>query len=581
MRTVYVIALLTLSVAPRARCADTEFDRYIWQTPRTSDPARASAPMIDELRSEIQKVLDAGPLAPLRAVYADLLQDPYFLYWQPGRIITTLSAAYPHLTPGQQAAVRRYVRAELDDPRRAPWCAKGFLPPDQGARRELHTFNQPLGWDRYWGMWGRHKPVMGSFYGLWLYADRTGDWDAIKADYPDIVRLYQARRDQCDIYGTMGAPIAMARIARHMGDDATAKSAEQDAHAALELGKDIVKVEDRAKRYWKERYEPRQRRLVYNGWIVLDLCPEVGRFVHDQVKDDVLARHADALRRYPLFWLREVPYWSRWTGDEGLGIPTELMGMIVPVERWVADAPPARLASYTKSAPICLGDCYWIEMLINAIESTGNTQWVDLKDAPTVDAQLGDFEAQADVGTVEPPGSATFDKSTGQYRITSAGANIWGAHDDFHFVYRKSAGDVVLLTADIAWVGQGKNAHRKAGCMIRQSLDPDSPYADIMIHGDGLISLQYRESKGGQTKEIKSETKAPAAIRLERRGDTFTAFVAPKKDGKPGEFHSVGSIKLALGEPAYAGLAVSSHEPKDQETAVFTRVAVESLGKGK
>jgi hypothetical protein len=49
--------------------------------------------------------------------------------------------------------------------------------------------------------------------------------------------------------------------------------------------------------------------------------------------------------------------------------------MVVPVQRWVAEVPADQLISYTRSTPICVGDCYWIEMLVNAIESTGKTRW--------------------------------------------------------------------------------------------------------------------------------------------------------------------------------------------------------------
>jgi len=105
----------------------------------------------------------------------------------------------------------------------------------------------------------------------------------------------------------------------------------------------------------------------------------VGRYLADHVQEPVLERHREGLKMYPLFWLREVPYNSRWTGDEGLGIPTELMGMIVPVERWVANASPDTLKLYTRSAPICIGDCYWIEGLINAIEATGKTEWIEVR----------------------------------------------------------------------------------------------------------------------------------------------------------------------------------------------------------
>jgi hypothetical protein len=224
-------------------------------------------------------------------------------------------------------------------------------------------------------MWGKRKPIMGSFYGLWLYADRSSDWATLQTHYVRLADLYSLKATQCDLYGTMGAHIAMARIARHFDDRRMMTLAVSNAASAFQVGTDFATVETAARKYWKERYESREENLVYQGWMFLDLCPEVGRYLADHVKAETLARHRLGLNRYPLFWLREVPYWSRWTGDEGLGIPTELMGMIVPVERWAVNVSPATLIRYTRSAPICLGDCYWLEALILAIEANGKTQW--------------------------------------------------------------------------------------------------------------------------------------------------------------------------------------------------------------
>ncbi len=178
---------------------------------------------------------------------------------------------------------------------------------------------------------------------------------------------------------------------------------------------------------------------------------------------------------------------------------------------------------------------------------------------PPANPNLGDFEAQADIGKVEPAGAAEYDKSKNQYTLKSTGENIWAKHDEFHFLYRKLSGDC-SLTADITLVGQGKNAHRKAGLMIRQSLDPDAPYVDVMVHGDGLIALQYRPAKGEITKDIKSQVKFPATVKIERRGDTFTVSVAPKTDKPAAEpaFQPAGSIKIELKDPVYAGLALSA-----------------------
>jgi TolB protein len=199
------------------------------------------------------------------------------------------------------------------------------------------------------------------------------------------------------------------------------------------------------------------------------------------------------------------------------------------------------------------------------------------------ETELGEFEAQVDVGTVEPAGSGEFDKAANQYRIKSSGENIWAKHDDFHFVYRKAPSDM-SITADVELVGQGKNAHRKAGLMIREGLEPDAAYVDVMVHGDGLVALQYRSAKGEATLDVKSTVKAPATVRLERHGETFSAYAAPAvgKGQKAAEdkFVLIGSIKVAMKDPTYAGLAVTAHDAKVTEQAVFSNVVLKSLPQG-
>jgi TolB protein len=44
------------------------------------------------------------------------------------------------------------------------------------------------------------------------------------------------------------------------------------------------------------------------------------------------------------------------------------------------------------------------------------------------------FESQTDIGSVHHPGSCAYDPEQQVYTLTGAGANIWGDHDDFHFV---------------------------------------------------------------------------------------------------------------------------------------------------
>src|SRR5580693_4652855 len=111
---------------------------------------------------------------------------------------------------------------------------------------------------------------------------------------------------------------------------------------------------------------------------------------------------------------------------------------------------------------------------------------------------VGIFEGHSDVGAVLHPGSVDYDASAKSYTISGSGENMWFATDAFQFAWKKVSGDVTL-TADISFIGSGGEGHRKAVLMIRQSLDADSPYADIARHGDGLTSLQARDEKGVNT----------------------------------------------------------------------------------
>src|SRR5215218_6384506 len=121
---------------------------------------------------------------------------------------------------------------------------------------------------------------------------------------------------------------------------------------------------------------------------------------------------------------------------------------------------------------------------------------------------IGAFEGHSDVGVVLHPGAAEYDATARTYTITGSGENMWAAKDAFHFVWKEVSGDVTL-TADVAILGEGGDAHRKAVLVIRQSLDEDAPYADAALHGDGLTSLQFRDEKGSATHEVQSNVSAP------------------------------------------------------------------------
>jgi TolB protein len=188
-------------------------------------------------------------------------------------------------------------------------------------------------------------------------------------------------------------------------------------------------------------------------------------------------------------------------------------------------------------------------------------------------APVGIFAGNQDVGTVLHPGSASYDEAKHSYLVSGSGDNMWFGEDDFHFVWKKVAGDVAL-TADIAFLGSKGNNHRKAVLMIRQSLDGNSAAVDLAVHGDGLTSLQYRDVTGADTHEVESAISAPRSVRIEKRGDFFYAFVA----GKDGHLEPAGAAtRLPLAAPFYVGIGVCSHNKDFVERAVFSNVNLEEL----
>src|SRR5208282_562159 len=185
---------------------------------------------------------------------------------------------------------------------------------------------------------------------------------------------------------------------------------------------------------------------------------------------------------------------------------------------------------------------------------------------------IGIFEGHGDVGAVLHPGSVVYDAGKQSYTIAGSGENMWFAADAFHFVWKKVSGDV-SLAADVNFLGQGKNPHRKAVLMIRQTLDADSAYADVALHGEGLTSLQYREEKGATTHEIQANLSAPRRLQLEKRGDYVYMLLGKSSDPLQA---AGGSIRVPIHGTYYVGIGVCSHEKDLVEKAVFTNVALQT-----
>jgi hypothetical protein len=186
---------------------------------------------------------------------------------------------------------------------------------------------------------------------------------------------------------------------------------------------------------------------------------------------------------------------------------------------------------------------------------------------------FGSFTHSDDVGAPPLKGTAEYDPSTGQYKITGSGSDIWAKADQFHYVWREISGNLaVTATAKFLTDGIG---HRKAVIMLRKSLDTDSPFVQLAIHGDGTPAVQFRNTKADNTNTVDFPIEGPGTwkLKLVRQGTTVTVWIA--KDGAP--LQELGHTTNQLGSPVLVGLGVSSHTQKAVNTVLFSDVSVEQL----
>ena len=186
---------------------------------------------------------------------------------------------------------------------------------------------------------------------------------------------------------------------------------------------------------------------------------------------------------------------------------------------------------------------------------------------------FGAFTHSDDVGAPPMKGSAEFDATTGQYKITGSGTDIWGKADQFHYLWREISGDFAI-TATAKFLTDGID-HRKAVIMLRQSLDADSPFVHLVIHGNGMPGVQFRNTKGDNTNTVDMPIEGPGTFKLKlvRQGGLITFWLA--KDGAA--LRELGQTQNQLGSPVLLGLGVSSHTQTATNTVLFSDVTVEQL----
>jgi subtilisin family serine protease/regulation of enolase protein 1 (concanavalin A-like superfamily) len=201
---------------------------------------------------------------------------------------------------------------------------------------------------------------------------------------------------------------------------------------------------------------------------------------------------------------------------------------------------------------------------VRAIADSVTSSYSALASATTQSSGAPPAWLQADIGNVGIAGSGTI--SGNMATVRGSGGDIWEGADAFRFVYRQITGD---CTID-AQVSSITNTHAwaKAGVMIRESLSANARNAFALVTPGNGVFAQSRLATGGATTATAGTwyATAPYWLRLVRTGTRVIAY----ESGNGSTWTQIAAFDLALNASIYVGLAVTSHDNTQLNTAVFT-----------
>jgi TolB protein len=171
------------------------------------------------------------------------------------------------------------------------------------------------------------------------------------------------------------------------------------------------------------------------------------------------------------------------------------------------------------------------------------------------------------IGDQAISGKIAYDSEKQSYELTCAGTAVQSNNDECFYTARIVSGDFIL-TSKVAFGTQTGNAHQKIGLMIRQSMESNSKFAGIILHTNGLLSLQYRQKQGANTEEVKFSESGAQYLQIEKKGSKILARIAQTKKA----LTVAKEIELTFQEPLFVGLMVASDDAAQMVSGLFANV---------
>jgi len=162
----------------------------------------------------------------------------------------------------------------------------------------------------------------------------------------------------------------------------------------------------------------------------------------------------------------------------------------------------------------------------------------------------------------------------GTYTVVGSGADIWAVNgveaDEFHFAYKMLTGTGSMIARVVSV--ENTDVWAKAGVMIRETLNPDSSHATMVITPGSGASFQRRPGTAATSANTDSAgITAPYWVKIERDlAGNFTGSISTNGT----TWTMVGTENIPMSSNTYIGLAVTAHNAAEACEAVFTNVTI-------
>ena len=158
-----------------------------------------------------------------------------------------------------------------------------------------------------------------------------------------------------------------------------------------------------------------------------------------------------------------------------------------------------------------------------------------------------------DIGSVGMSGNASTTNYSSTFSVGGSGVGVVSNADSFNYLYQPLNGNGQIVVRVATQDNTGGSA--QAGIMVRETLDPTSKHAAMLITPSNGILFERRLATGGATSQtVFSGVAAPYWLKLVRAGNTLTGFRSA--DGS--SWTRLGADTVTMATSVYVGLAVAS-----------------------